>query len=110
MKKEQFITVETSFPNLESAKNLAKILLQKNLVACIHLQKVESLFFWEGRLENEQEILLSAKTISVNFSKIEEIIKNKHSYKLPQIIAKPITHASKDYLSWIETNLSAKTK
>lgn len=110
MKKENFIIVETTCSNMSLAKKLAKILLEEKLAACIHLQKMISLYFWEEKLENDQEVLLSIKTKNSKFLRIEKTIKKHHEYKLPQIIAIPIIKGSKDYLSWIDTNLQGKNK
>jgi periplasmic divalent cation tolerance protein len=110
MKKENFIIVETTCSKLSLAKKLAKILLKEKLASCIHLQKIESLYFWEEKIENNREILLSIKTKDVKFAKIEKIITKYHEYKLPQIIATPIIKGSKNYLSWIDTNLSDNSK
>jgi len=110
MKKDKFIIIQTTYPNLKSAKNLATILLKEKLAACIHLQKIESLYFWEAKIQNDQEILLSIKTQNSRFAAIEKLIKKNHSYKLPQIIVTPIVKGSKNYLSWIETGLKKKVK
>ena len=107
MTKEQFIIIETTFSNLEMAKNLAKILIDQKLAACIHLQKIESLYSWKGKIANDDEILLIIKSNSRYFDKISQIIKDNHDYELPQIIAKPIIAGDEKYLSWIETKLSS---
>ena len=105
MKKNNFVIIQCTFPDIKSAKKLSKILLSKKLAACIHLQKIESLYIWQENIENAKEISVNIKTKLTNFSKIEKIIKENHPYKLPQVIAVEITKISPDYLSWIETNL-----
>ena len=110
MKNDKFIIIQTTYPNLKSAKNLAEILLKEKLSACIHLQKIESLYFWEKKIQNDAEILVNIKTKKSKFLAIEKLIKKHHSYKLPQITATEIIKGSKDYLSWIETSLTKKVK
>lgn len=110
MKKDKFIIIKTTYPNKNSAIKLSKILLKEKLAACIELKKIESLYSWQGKIENDAEISVAIKTVSKNFDKIAKIIKENHSYKLPQIIAIPLISGTKEYLSWIETNSKNKDK
>ncbi len=96
-----FIIIETTYPNLNSAKELGKILLKNKLAACISFSEVESMYFWQEKLCNEREILVKIKTKQSSYQKIEEIIKNHHSYKIPQIIALPIKKGYRPYLNWL---------
>jgi periplasmic divalent cation tolerance protein len=106
MKKNNFVIIQSSFPDIKSAKKLSKILLEKKLAACIHLQKIESLYIWQENIENAKEISVSIKTSAANFSKIEKIIKQNHPYKIPQIFAVEMLKLSTSYQSWIETNIA----
>ena len=102
----KFIVIETTYPNLQQAKNLAEILLKNKFAACVQFQRIESTYVWEGKIENSHEILVSIKTISSFFDEIEKIIKKHHSYETPQIIATVINQGSKDYLEWVEKSLA----
>lgn len=108
--KEKFVIIESSFPDLKSAKNLSAILLKNFLAACIQIKKIESLYIWQAKIANKKEFLISIKTKSEKFNKIAQIIKKNHPYDLPEIISLPITQGDKKYLSWIETNISQKPK
>ncbi|PJF40127.1 MAG: cytochrome C biogenesis protein CcdA [Phototrophicales bacterium] len=86
----------------EQARHIAHQLLKKKLIACANLVPVNSLFMWEGQLQDEQEVLMIIKTRSQVFKeKIIETIKELHSYEVPEIIAMPIVLGSADYLRWI---------
>ena len=77
-------------------------LLAKRLVACANIMPgVKSKFWWKGKLDRTSEVLVTMKTVKTNFKKIEAEIKRVHSYKVPEIIAAPITAGSRDYLDWI---------
>ncbi|MBM3579267.1 MAG: divalent-cation tolerance protein CutA [Alphaproteobacteria bacterium] len=99
---KKFILIETTYPNLRAAKNLAKILLSKKLAACVQLRKIESLYFWEGEVRDGEEILLSIKTKKSLYKKVEEVIKKHHSYEIPQIFSIQIDQGFAPYLSWVE--------
>lgn len=101
--KNFFITVETTYPNLRSAKNLGKILLTKKLAACVQFFPIESMYFWEGKLQNEREILVKIKSKNSLFFDIEKEIKKHHSYKIPQIISSQINQGSEAYLNWLNS-------
>jgi periplasmic divalent cation tolerance protein len=106
----KLILVETTYPNLRSAKNLAKILLSKNLAACVQLCEVKSMYFWQGELQNDREILLRIKTKNSLYPAVEKIIQEHHSYKIPQILAIQIDRGSKAYLNWLDSQTETTGK
>lgn len=102
MKKEKIIIIETTYPNLAEAKNLAKILLNQKLAGCIHFQKIETMYVWQEKIEDGEEILLRIKCIKSNFSAIEKIIKKHHSYMVPEIISIVVDEAEEKYATWLQ--------
>lgn len=106
--KDKFIIIETSYPNSPKgkklAKNLAEILLEQKLAACIHFSQIESMYFWQKKIENSREILVAIKTQNSLYDEVEKIIKKHHIYEIPQIISTHINQGSKSYLSWIKSN------
>lgn len=104
MKKDKLIVIETTYPNLESAKNLAKILLSEKLAACIHFHAVESMYVWREKIENDQEFLMRIKTKNSLYESIEKVIKKHHEYKVPEIIVLPIEKAEEEYSLWIKNS------
>ena len=105
MKVDEFLIIKTTYPNLRDSKKLAKILLGKKLAACVQFSKIESSYFWEGKIVNDKEILVSIKTKAELYLKIEKIIQKNHSYKVPQILGITIDKAHPAYLNWIESNV-----
>ncbi len=102
---KKFIIIKTTFPNFAEAKNLAEILINKKLAACVQFQEISSLYNWEEKLTHSKEILAEIKAKARFYKEIEkEIIKN-HSYKTPEIIVVDIAKVSKDYGEWLENSL-----
>jgi len=101
--KNNFIVIKTTYPNLTEAKNLAKILLEKNLAACVQFQEIDSSYIWDEKIKNDKEILLNIKTVNKLYQLIEEIIKNHHPYQVPQIYSIKIEQGFEPYFSWIES-------
>ncbi len=106
--KEKFITIETTYPNLSSAKKLSKILLAKKLSCCVQFLPIKSMYFWQGKLKNNSEILVKIKSKNLLYKEIENIIKNNHPYEIPQIVASLINQGFKTYLNWIDSNSCSK--
>lgn len=98
----ELLIVTTSLPNMDVAKALAKRLIEANLAACVQIQPgVQSIYRWEGRVCEEQEVVLVAKTTAKQWSAISAYIKQNHPYDIPEIIGQPITHCNKDYAQWV---------
>lgn len=89
-----------TFPNRNEAKNLASQLIEKSLIACANIYKIDSLYKWEGKVMDEEEYVLWAKTSGKNIDEIEKFVSEKHSYDLPCI-----THfdadAKSEYKEWV---------
>ncbi|MFH1642927.1 MAG: divalent-cation tolerance protein CutA [Nanoarchaeota archaeon] len=82
------------------AKNISMHLLEKRLIACSNMFPIESMYWWKGKIEEESEIVLLAKSKDRNFEEIVRQVTKIHSYDVPAII-KIDTESSKDYQDWI---------
>lgn len=96
------IVIYCTVPNKKLAKDIAKILMKHKLAACVSMiDKVHSVFSWEGEICEEKEVLMMIKTRRNNYAKIKLVIEDLHSYTVPEIIALPIVDCSEDYLKWL---------
>ncbi len=87
----------------EEAHNIAELLLNQRVAACVNIvPRVDSLFWWQGKLDSTQESLLIVKTRASLLRKIVDMVKRSHSYEIPEIIALPIIDGNEDYLKWID--------
>lgn len=102
MTQSQHIIIFVTAKDKKEAKKIAKGLLEARLIACANIVSgVESMFWWEGKIDSASENLLVLKTQAKNFSKCEEKILTLHSYKTPEIISLPISAGHSKYLQWI---------
>jgi periplasmic divalent cation tolerance protein len=100
-----FIVVFVTVPNCAEAKKLAKLLLEKKLAACVNIvPKIESHYWWKGKLEKASELLLIIKTRKTLFPKLAAQVRKNHSYSVPEIISLPVADGSKAYLDWLKEN------
>lgn len=98
------VLIQTTCSNKDEAKNIAKVLIEEKLAACVQLSEIESFYSWNNEFCNENETLVNIKTIKENFEKVKSKIKELHSYDLPEIIQLNITNASEEYLKFIGDN------
>jgi len=88
----------------EEAHKIAEILTNEKKAACVNIVPgINSLFWWEGKIESVRESHLLVKTKASLFPEIVELVKRMHSYEVPEIIALPIIAGSEDYLKWLDT-------
>ncbi len=97
-----YIVVLVTTKDVKEAKMIAQKLVGEKLVACANILKgIESVFWWDGKIDSSQEALLLLKSKKSCFKKIVKTVKGLHSYAVPEIIALPIAQGSKNYLEWI---------
>jgi periplasmic divalent cation tolerance protein len=95
----------------EEARKIAMLLLEQRKAACVNIiPKVDSLFWWQGKIDSAHEGLLVVKTRVSLLSEVVEIVKTAHSYKVPEIIALPVIGGNEDYLNWIDKEVQEKQK
>ena len=83
-----------------------KTLLNEKLAACVNIVKgVESMFWWEGKIDQASEALLIIKTKKSILRKLIKTVKSVHSYTVPEIIALSILDGNQDYLKWIDESV-----
>ena len=87
----------------EEARNIGKELVGSKLAACVNIiDKMNSFYWWEGKVQDDNEAILIAKTKESLVSELIEKVKSMHSYECPCIVAFPILDGNKDYLEWIK--------
>jgi periplasmic divalent cation tolerance protein len=102
------IAVLTNLPDSESAFNLARELVELRLAACVNvLAPVESFYRWEGQVERAREYPLLAKTTRERYEALEQAIRERHPYSVPEVVAWPIERGLPAYLEWVGTETRA---
>lgn len=89
--------------NKEEAGKIGKELVKARLAACVNIiDKMNSLYWWEGKIQDDNEAVLIAKTKESLVKELVKKVKSIHSYSCPCIISLPILDGNKDYLDWLE--------
>ena len=103
MKTSPFVVLLITTATAEEAQRISRVLLEQKKVACVNIvPKVNSFFWWQGKLDSAEESLLIVKTKASQLSEIVPLVKELHSYDIPELIALPIIGGNQDYLAWIQ--------
>ncbi len=102
----QFALVLVTAPDLKTGRRLARAALQARLVACANLvPKIESHFWWQGKLETSAEVLLLFKTSSRRLAALEKLILQKHPYDTPEFLVLALNRGTPRYLQWLQDSV-----
>lgn len=97
------VSVYVTAPDVETAKRLARELLDRRLVACANLWPIASLYRWEGAIQEDAEVALLLKTRAALVADVERAVRAAHRYDVPCVVAWPIVGGSAPYLDWVAT-------
>ena len=100
------IAVLTSIDTLECARTIANALVGQRLAACVQISKIESVYTWQGSVQNENEYRILVKTSDARYSDVEAAIRELHSYDLPAIYAFDMAQVYGPFGEWIIENSS----
>jgi periplasmic divalent cation tolerance protein len=103
----EHVVVLVTAASREEAEGLAMLLLEQRLVACANLVSgLTSLFWWEGKLDRAEEVLLVLKTRRELVARVTDAVVAAHSYEVCEVIALPILGGSEAYLRWIDESVA----
>ncbi len=92
--------------NVREAKKIARHLLEEKMIGCANIiPKIDSYFWWNGKIEKDSEALLLCKTLRRRYSRVIKEIKKVHSYTVPSIELVDVRAGNEDYFKWMETVL-----
>lgn len=101
-----YLLVFVTVPDRETGKKVARHLLERRLAACINMAPIYSAYWWEGKIEEAEEVLLLVKTTSERLNDLVKEVKAVHPYQVPEIIAVPVVGGYREYLRWVERETS----
>ena len=98
----QYCVVYITTKDEDEAKKIGKALIEGKLVACVNIHPVNSIYRWEGEIQEESEIAMFVKTKADLVGEVVNRVKELHSYQVPCVVSLPIEKGNPDYLQWIE--------
>ncbi|MHC1586726.1 MAG: divalent-cation tolerance protein CutA [Candidatus Hecatellaceae archaeon] len=103
---QDLILVLTTAPDRASAEKLAEILVNGRLAACCSIiPGVTSTYWWEGKAERSEEVLLLVKTSRSLYRRVEAEIKQNHPYRVPEIVALKVEAVLPEYWEWVKSSV-----
>ena len=98
----EILVVLCTFPNMETARQIASTLVESQLAACVNLcPAVQCIYRWQGKVESAEEVLALIKTTRTVYPALEARLKKLHPYDVPEIIALPVERGSDAYNKWV---------
>ena len=100
------VLVLVTAPELKTARALAKVALTARLIACANLvPKIESHYWWRGKIERGAEVLMILKTTRRRLAALEKLILTKHPYDTPEFLVVPLESGTAKYLDWLTASV-----
>ena len=101
-KRQTGVLIISTFPSAESITDISKdLMVSKKLCACVSLTKVRSIYYWNNKLEDQEEFVVFFKTTNLCAKRLKDEIKKIHPYEVPEILELKIDDVCRDYLSWL---------
>ncbi len=102
---DEALLVLSTFPDAATARRIARQLVENKCAACANLlPPVESIYWWEGKVETGNETLVLFKTTTGRYEALETSLRQLHPYDVPEIIALPVAQGLPEYLRWVSEN------
>ncbi len=93
-------------PDLKTARKLARLALKQHLAACANLLgRIESHYWWQGRLDHADEVLILFKTTQARLAALEKLIVASHPYDTPEFVVLSLSAGNRRYLRWVEQSV-----
>ncbi|HWM23942.1 MAG TPA: divalent-cation tolerance protein CutA [Chthoniobacterales bacterium] len=102
---DEVLLALSTFPDAETARRISNQLVTENFVACANIiPAIESIYRWQGKIEEESETLVLFKTTVARSAAFQEKLKSLHPYDVPEIICLSIAGGLPEYLRWVVDN------
>lgn len=93
--------VMTTCEDRQQAERLARLLVERHLAACVSIgSQVTSVFPWQGRIDNEQEVILTIKTLPERIPALKQAFEKHHPYEVPEMLVIPVVDGLQPYFDW----------
>ena len=108
--KNSVVLILWTCATLEEARRICRELVEKKLIACANIiPHVESIYFWQEKVETGNESKVFLKTLESHFELVKDYIKAHCSYEVPEVSQICIDHGNPDYFRWVENEVGKET-
>jgi len=99
------IFVCTTCKNKKEAQKIGQALVKEKLAGCVNFWPVDSIYWWNGKIIKDKEVVLIIKTLKSKFREIETRVKKMHSYKAPCVVGLSIDKVGQEYFNWLKREI-----
>ena len=107
MESDGYCVAMTTCGSTNTARELARGIVEAQLAACVQLLEIQSFFRWEGAVQDDDEVLLLMKTRRDRVEALEAFIAAHHEYDVPELVVVAAQGGSREYLAWIDAQTVA---
>ena len=101
----KILLIITTAPHLLLAEQIAKLLIKRDLAACVSIKEIKSIYKWQGTIEENKEFEITIKSLPKNLNELTLFLKERITYEVPEIIYK-IFDSENSYFQWLEESIS----
>ena len=94
-------------PSREEALRISRCLLEKKLIACVNILPIESMYWWEGAIQEAAEVVILAKTLPERYNDVRHEVENIHPYSVP-CITSISAHANDSFFEWLKDQVTGE--
>ena len=95
------VLIISTYPNKKLILKISNELVKTKIIACVNISKIDSVYSWNGKIQNSSEYIAIFKTIKKNKTKLKKKITETHPYDVPEIVEIDVTSINKSYLNWL---------
>ena len=95
------VLIISTYPNKKLILKITNDLVKTKIIACANISKIDSVYSWNGKIQNSSEYIVIFKTMTKNKNKLKKIIAETHPYDVPEIAEIDVTSINKSYLNWL---------
>jgi periplasmic divalent cation tolerance protein len=95
--------------SLEDARHIGRELVSARLAACVNiLPQMHSIYVWEGKLNEDAEVVMIAKTTAACVPALMAKVQSLHSYSVPCIVSLAVEDGHPPFLDWIAASVESR--
>ena len=95
------VLIISTYPNKKSISKISNDLIKNKIIACVNISKIDSIYSWNGKIQNSPEYIAIFKTVTKNKTKLKKVIAETHPYDVPEIAEIDVISINKSYLNWL---------
>ena len=108
-RNKTIVLVLVTAPDLKTARKVAQAALEARLAACVNLiPRLESHYWWEGKIESSAEVLLVLKTTNQCLARLEAVVLDHHPYETAEFVVLSMQGGNRRYLEWVRASVTQR--